>query len=155
MITYNKEYGCWFQLTDDSRHYGLFEMMTYKHNSTSDILVVFDHDNDTIVNHVYGANVLSVDELDKIVTEYVQAYESKLKAEEKREAVVRYEFTRAGVSVFERDVLDDILERDICEWFTLNHAGREIRIPDTAMAYEGLEVFLKEAIDDWDLEGEQ
>lgn len=154
MITYHKEYGCWFQMDETARHYHLYEMTTYKHKSTSDIIVVFDHDSDTIVNHVYGANTISIDELDKIVTEYVEEYEAKQKREkEKRERVVRYEFTRAGVTAFERDVIDDILDRDICEWFTLTHAGRELRIPDTAMAYEGMETFLQEAIDDWEYEG--
>lgn len=153
MITYHKEYGCWFQLTEDSKHYALMEMTPYKGEGTSDIIAIWDEDNREIVNWIYGASIFDIADLDHNVERYVTAYEKRKREKEKRERVVRYDFTRAGVTAFERDVIDDILDRDICEWFTLTHAGRELRIPDTAMAYEGMETFLQEAIDDWDYEG--
>lgn len=101
MITYHKDYGCWFQMDECSKHYGLFEMKTYKHHTTSDILAIWDHDNHEFVNYVYGANTLSVDELDKYVTEYVAEYEAKQKVKTSVEAFRKYNLSKAGVKAFE------------------------------------------------------
>lgn len=98
MITYHKEYGCWFQMTEDSKHYALYEATTYKHKSTSDRVIIWDEDNDEMVNFVYGANILSIDELDKAVSEYVAEYEAKQKAPK---AKATYRFTKAGIEAFE------------------------------------------------------
>ena len=151
MITYHKEYGCWFQLTEDSKRYALMEMSPYKGEGAVDILAIWDFDNHEIVDWIYHASALDIDDLDLNIENRVNNYEKRKREAEATPPVVKYDFTRAGVDAFKQDVLDDILDRDICEWFTLTHAGRQIRIPDTAMAYEGLETFLQEAIDDWEV----
>lgn len=112
MITYHKEYGCWFQTTEDAKHYALYEAKTYKHNTTSDRVIIWDEDNDEMVNFVYGATILSVDELDKAVSEYVAEYEAKQKAEEKTKvkAFVKHNFTRAGVNEFISDASEAFFE---------------------------------------------
>ena len=142
MITYHKDYGCWFQMTEDSKHYALYEATTYKHKSTSDRVIIWDEDNDEMVNFVYGANVLSIDELDKAVSEYVAEYEAKQKAPK---AKATYRFTKAGISAWCGDVVEDILDKGICESYTISHGNRVIKLPDLAEVHQLLEDFLKEA----------
>lgn len=150
MIKYTKRDGYTYTDERTGREYSLLEMKSYGGETTSDIIMIWDLETDTPANWVYGASLYEhdVQKLDELIAEYIEANRKKQTAPR-----VRYDFTRAGVTAFERDVIDDILDRDICEWFTLTHAGRELRIPDTAMAYEGMETFLQEAIDDWDYEG--
>lgn len=147
MIIYTKRDGYRYEDERTGRKYSLLEMKTYGGMSTSDIIMIWDEETDAPANWVYGASLYEHDaqKLDELIREYIEANQKR-----KRETVATYGFTRSGVNAFMRDVTDDILDRDICEWFALNHAGREIRIPDTAMAYEALEVFLQEAIDDWE-----
>lgn len=152
MITYHKDYGCWFQMSEDSRHYGLFEMKTYKHNSTSDIVVVWDHDNHEFVNYVYGANTLSVDELDKIVTEYVTEYEAKRKRAHKARAYIKHGFNEAGIKDFEDQASADFFEEfekpyddQHLENFDImvSCGNHQIRIPLGAEEWNELTYYLK------------
>lgn len=110
MITYTKQNGCFFQMNEGAKIYDLYEMQVYKGKTTSDIIAIFDHDNDCIVNHVYGANTISVDELDEVVSEYVTEYETKLKAKTKTEIVANYKFSKAGVKAFLEHASDDFFE---------------------------------------------
>lgn len=159
MITYHKEYGCWFQMTEDSKHYALYEAKTYKHNSTSDRVIIWDEDNDEMVNFVYGANVLSVDELDKAVSEYVTEYEARQKTEAKatQKAEVSYRFTRAGVKAFLADASAEFFEDmdnggEHLDQFDIGVScgKRSIRVPLGAEEWNGIEVWLEDAINEWE-----
>lgn len=156
MITYHKEYGCWFQMTEDSKHYSLFEMTTYKHKSTSDIIAIWDYDNHEFVNYLYGANTISVDELDKAVSEYVAEYEAKKKAEEKAKAEVlaKYKFTKAGVSAFLADASAEFFEdmdnggEHLDQFDIVVSCGkRSIRIPLGAEEWGSVETMLADCLE--------
>jgi hypothetical protein len=132
-------------MTEDSKHYALYEATTYKHNSTSDRVIIWDEDNDEMVNFVYGATILGVDELDKIITEYVAEYEAKQKSKAKAKVFVKYNFDKAGIKAWSNDVVDDILEREITCDYAISHGNRIIHLPDLAQIHELLEHFLEDA----------
>ena len=161
MITYHKEYGCWFQMTEDAKHYALYEAKTYKHNSTSDRVIIWDEDNDEMVNFVYGATILSVDELDKAVTDYVAEYEARQKAEAraKAEALAEYKFTKAGVNAFLDETSTDFFAEMEKDWddqhlelfdTVISCGTRQIKVPLGAYQWECLESYLKDAVEDWE-----
>ena len=154
MITYDKDYGCWFQMDFDSKHYGLFEMKTYKHNSTSDIVVVWDHDNHEFVNYVYGANVQSVDVLDKVVSDYVAEYEAKRNEKPKQEIAVNYRFNKAGVKAFvdgaSADFFADMDDggEHLDQFDIVVSCGKhQIKIPLGAEEWNSLEEMLNECLE--------
>lgn len=151
MITYHKEYGCWFQMTEDSKHYTLYEAKTYKHNTTSDRVIIWDEDNDEMVNFVYGANTISIEELDNVVSDYVAEYEAKQKAEAKNKvkAFIKYEFTKSGIEAFKnRASADFFAEMDsggehIDDFDILVSCGKhQIRVPLGAEEWNSVEVML-------------
>ena len=154
MITYDKRFGCWFQMDENSRHYSLYEMMTYKHNSTSDIVVIFDHDHDSIVNYVYGANILSVEELDKAVSEYVAEYEAMARGEGKVTPNLSYRFTKAGIEAFkDRASADFFAEMDrggehIDKFDIFVSCGKhQIRIPLGAQEWDIIDTMLSDCLE--------
>ena len=159
MITYHKDYGCWFQMDECSKHYALYEATTYKHKSTSDRVLIWDEDNDELVNFVYGATILSVDELDKAIAEYVAEYEAKQKAEakEKAKAFVKYEFTKAGVNSFLDKAQTDFFEEmdnggEHLEQFDIvvSCGKHKMRIPLGAYLWDRLADCLTDSVEDWE-----
>lgn len=78
MIHYDKKVGCYYEHETTGKHYQLYEAKVYKHNTTSDRIIIWDEDECRFVNFVYGANSLDIAELDHMVTYYVTKYESKL-----------------------------------------------------------------------------
>lgn len=149
MIIYSKRNGYYYEDETTGERFALVELKALGADLTTDIVGIWDEENNRFRGYFMGATLYDNDpkQLDELVQQYIEKPQQKA-----TEPVVSYAFNRNGVNAFKQDVLDDILDRNICEWFTLTHAGRTIRIPDTAMAFEGLEVFLDEAIDDWDVE---
>ena len=159
MITYHKEYGCWFQMNETAKHYALYKAKTYKHNSTSDRVIIWDEDNDEMVNFVYGASVLSVDELDKAVSEYVTQYESiqKKEAKNKVKAFAKYEFTKAGVNNFLDKASTDFFEdmdnggEHLDQFNIVVTCGKhKISMPLGAYLWDQLTDCLTDAVEDWE-----
>lgn len=157
MITYHKDFGCWFQMTEDSKHYALYEAKTYKHNSTSDRVIIWDVDNDEMVNFVYGATVLGVDELDKAVSEYVAEYEAKQK--NKAKAFAKYNSTKAGVRAFLDEASTDFFAEMEKPWddqhlenydIVISCGKRKISIPLGAEEWNGIEALLTDAAETWE-----
>lgn len=149
MITYHKEYGCWFQMTENSKHYALYEAKTYKHNTTSDRVIIWDEDNDEMVNFVYGATILGVDELDKAVSDYVAEYEAKKTAKAKR----HYSLNKAGVKAFEDKASADFFEEMEKPWeeqnlgkfdIIVSVGDHQISVPLGAEEWNDLVVWLSE-----------
>lgn len=146
MIIYTKDNGCYFVRESTEKHYHLYEAMTYKGKTTSDRIIIWDEDADKMVNFVYGANGIGVEELDKMVSAYVEEYEAKQK---KRVPVsTAYSFTRDGVRHWLNDVVEDILDKNICEDYLISHAHRVIRLPDLAHIHEGLQYLLETALEE-------
>ena len=153
MITYTKETGCFFQMSPDSKHYHLMEMVDYKGTKTSDIIAIWDFDNNALVGYHYGANTISVDELDHYVAEYVKEYEAKQEEQRRKPACVRYKFTKDGIRLFLNDSLAGIFEELDKEAdghpenydFVVTCGNRSIRIPCGAEEYDGLGRWLQDA----------
>lgn len=147
MIIYSKRNGYYYEDETTGERFALVELKSLGGNTTTDIVGIWDEKNNEFRGYFMGATLYENDpkQLDELVQQYIEKPKQKA-----TQTAVSYEFTHAGVKAFEQDVLDDILDHNICEWFTLSHAGRTIRVPDTAMAFEGLEMFLKEAIEDWE-----
>lgn len=161
MITYHKEYGCWFQMNENAKHYALYEATTYKHKTTSDRVLIWDEDADEMVNFVYGANILGVDELDKAITEYVAEYEAKKKAEAKAKikALAEYKFTKAGVRAFLDETSTDFFAEMEKDWddqhlehfdIVITCGTRKISIPLGAEQWDALERCLEDAVEEWE-----
>ena len=77
MIEYRKDVGCYYVHETNGKHYHLYEAKTYKHHTTSDRIIIWDEDEDKMVNFVYGATIIEIDELDEMVSHYVTEYEAK------------------------------------------------------------------------------
>lgn len=154
MLTYDKNNGFYYH--NDERHYHLYEMKTYLGDKTSDILVIFDHDRDTIVNHVYGATTIRPDELDRIVTEYVQQYERELRTPKapEPEKINEYTFDKLGVNGFLGDSLEDIFEAldngQTEPDLVLTLGEQKIRVPILAQTWELFERFMRDALEEWE-----
>ena len=150
MIAYTKENGCYYIEPKTGKHFHLYEMMTYKGKTTSDIVAIWDSDNNQFINYTYGANTIGVEELENVVAEYVAEYMAK-RNQGKRERVAKYDLTGYGVGAFCEDVMSDILDKDITGDFVISHAGREIGVPDFSENYEELERFLHAALENEDM----
>ena len=159
MITYTKQNGCFFQMNEDAKHYHLYEMQAYKGKATSDIIAIFDHDNDCIVNHVYGANTISVAELDEVVTEYVTEYEIRQKAKVKNEIVANYKFSKAGVKAFLGHASNDFFEemdkdldlQNLAQYDIVVSCGKHsISIPLGAEEWGCVEEMLENAVEEYE-----
>lgn len=146
MITYSKETGCYFDTGD--RHYHLLEMMDYKGKKTSDIIAIWDFDNNALVGYTYGASTIGIEELDEVVSEAVREHEAKQATAERTAPCIAYRFTKGGISAFSCDVVEDILEHDICEPYRISHGNRSIELPDLAQIHELLDVFLEDALEE-------
>jgi hypothetical protein len=155
MLTYDKNNGFYYH--NDDRHYHLYEMKAYLSDKTSDILVIFDHDRDTVVNHVYGATTIRPDELDRIVTEYVQQYERELRTPKAPEPdeVNEYKFNKLGVKGFMSDAFECIyeaLEDDSIKFpeIEIKVRDRKITIPILRQTWEHFERFMPDALEEWE-----
>lgn len=126
MIIYEKKNGWSFLSEDTEKQYSLYEMVSYRGHSTSDIITIWDHANDCFVNHVYGANSTSIEELSDIIAEYVKEYETKEKAKATAEIAASYKFSKAGVKAFLEYASDDFFAEMEKEWDEQNLAQFDI-----------------------------
>lgn len=157
MIIYNKKNGWFFLSEDTGKQYSLYEMVSYRGNTTSDIITIWDHDSDCIVNHVYGANSTSIEELSDIITEYVEEYETKEKAKAKVEIAASYKFTKAGVAAFLEYASDDFFEemekeldaQDLAQFDIEISCGKHsIKIPLCAEEWGYIEEMLTDCVEE-------
>lgn len=116
MITYHKEYGCWFQMTEDSKHYSLYKMRPYSGEDTLDIMAVFDYDSKETVGIICDSTLFDLEDLDCMIESKVLAYEAKQKASKKANAKTKHPFTSAGVNEFEAQVSSEFFEEMEKDW---------------------------------------
>lgn len=159
MITYNKKSGWGFIGEESGKQYSLYEMISYRGNTTSDIIIIWDHDSDCIVNHVYGANSTSIEELSDIITEYVKEYETKEKAKAKAEIAASYKFTKTGVKAFLEYASDDFFkemdkdpdEQDLAQFDIVVSCGKHsISIPLGAEEWGNIEELLFDSLENYE-----
>lgn len=158
MIIYTKNDGCYFEREATGKHYHLYELETYKGDTTSDIIAIMDHDENSFVNYLYGANVISIEDLDKAVGSYVEEYESKKQAKAVQTAVT-YKFTEDGIKRFMQSAYDDIFKameavNPMTDFYGdhdihVKIGCHEITIPDVAYAYQAFEEYLKDVLEDY------
>lgn len=142
MIIWDKRNGYSYEDEQTHKRYSLYEAECYKGEATSDILIIWDEELNRFTNYVYGASTLfeNLAELDDTIRQYVDDHK-KLEPTTK----IVYPLTKAGVSAWCSDVVDDILEREICCDYIISHGNRFIKIPDLAEIHGMLENFLAEA----------
>ena len=147
MIIWTAKEGYIYESESNGKRYALLEMKCYRGKATSDIIAIWDEENDCFVNHVYGATYLDgeIDELDKNIRILVDEYEAKAEARVHTGAEVHYKTTKAGVKAWCSDVVDDILDREVCCPYIISHGNRYVQLPDLAEIHEMLENFLTEA----------
>lgn len=159
MITYNKKSGWGFIGEESGKQYSLYEMVSYRGNTTSDIIVIWDHDSDCIVNHVYGANSTSIEELSDIITEYVKEYETKEKEKEKAEIAASYKFTKTGVKAFLEYASDDFFkemdkepeEQNLAQFDIVVSCGKHsISVPLGAEEWGNVESLLYDSLESYE-----
>jgi hypothetical protein len=148
MITYHKEYGLWFQLTEDSKHYGIYKMVTYSGDNSIDIAVVFDFDRKEIVTQIWEASAFDMEDLDCMIESKVTAYEAKTRVQATPK--IKYPFNKVGISAFMNDVADDIMNHGIYGDFKITHGKRTLAYPDTAECWEALSRCLDDALEEWE-----
>lgn len=146
MIIYDKKDGWEFLSEETGKRYALYEMVCYRGKATSDIIAIWDHDNDCIVSHVYGATCVRIEELSETISDYVMEYETRVRGKAKEETEVYYRLSKAGVKAWSGDVVDDICERGICHDYIISHGSRSINLPDLAEIHNMLECFLEDAV---------
>lgn len=157
MTIYTKENGCYYEQETTGKHYSLYEMMTYKGNTTSDIVAIFDDDNHELVGWFPGANIFDVNEIDKAVAELVEEYETKQKEKATPTVEVSYRFTKAGVEAFLADASAEFFEdmnnggEHLDQFDIVVSCGkRKIAVPLGAEEWNGIEVWLEDAINEWE-----
>lgn len=159
MITYNKKSGWGFIGEESGKQYSLYEMVSYRGNTTSDIIIIWDHDSDCIVNHVYGANSTSFEELSDIITEYVKEYETNDRAKAKPEIAASYKFTKAGVKAFLEYASDDFFkemdkdpeEQDLSQFDIVVSCGKHsISIPLGAEEWGNVESLMYDSLENYE-----
>jgi hypothetical protein len=147
MIIWTKKEGYIYEHETSGNRYHLYEMTCLNGEATSDMFAIWDHANDenVFVNWCAGATILSMEEINEAVADYVEEYEVKKQTTTKTETEVEYRLTKAGVKAWECDVVDDILDKDICEPYIISHGNRSIKLPDLAEIHDALSAFLEEA----------
>lgn len=142
MIIWDKRNGYIYEDENNGKRYSLLEGKAYGGDATSDIVIMWDEELNRFANYVYGATSLfeNIAELDETIKQYVNDYTS---LESTRHIV--YPLTKAGVEAWSNDVVDDILEREICCDYIISHGNRSIKLPDLAEIHNMLENFLKDA----------
>lgn len=148
MIIYDKKNGWAFLSEETGKHYALYEMISYRGHTTSDIIAIWDHDNDFIVNHVYGATILKIEELSETISYYVAEYETRARGKAKEETEIYYKLSKSGVRAWGNDVVEDICEKDLCGDYIISHGNRSVRLPDLAEIHNMLECFLEDVVEE-------
>ncbi len=155
MLIYTKKNGFCYESESTGKRYDLHEMTAYKGEATSDIIAIWDSENDCLVNHLYGASLINISGLDSLVSDYVREYEAKREEEERKPAPLSYRFTRDGVKLFLEDSVNDIFAEldkqengDPAKYdFIVSCGHRSIRVFCGAEEYDLLCRFLEDALE--------
>lgn len=145
MIIWSKHEGFYYEDESNGNRYALLEMTSYRGETTSDIIAIWEEEHNTFIDYVYGASHLyeNLTELDETIKHYVDKYNKKgLKT------TANYPLTKSGVKAWACDVVDDILDRDITGDFVITHCNRTIKLPDLADVYEMITGFLEEVAEE-------
>lgn len=147
MIIYTSREGYLWENEETGKQYSLYEMVCLGGKATSDMVAIWDHDNDEniFVNWFMGASCMDAKELDKTVAHYVAEYEAKKEAQKKERLGINYKLSKVGVKAWGCDVVDDICDKGICEPYIISHGNRYIELPDLAEIHNELEDFLATA----------
>ena len=159
MIIWDKRNGYIYEDEQTHKRFSLLEAKAYDGEATSDIVVIWDEKKNCFADYVYGATFLheNIAELDNVVSDYVADYEAKQKATAQAEIAINYKFTKAGVKAFLDGASTDFFEdmdnggEHLDQFDVVVSCGKhQIRIPLGAEQWNGFEIFLNDAIDDWD-----
>lgn len=141
MIIYSKRNGYYYEDETTGERFALVILNSLGGTTTTDIVGIWDEENNRLRGWFYGATLLESDpkQLDELVPQYI------LKPEPKPcKPVVKYSFTKAGSKAFCDDVVGEFFEamdkdEDLRAYNIHVTVGkRTIEIPMLADIYEGL-----------------
>lgn len=156
MIIWDKKNGYTYEDETNGKRYSLFEAKCYQGEATSDIVIIWDEDRNRFANYVYGADTLHehIEELDNTIRYYVgEATKVTPKAE------VSYRCTKAGVKAFLDEASTDFFAEMEKPWddqhlenydIVISCGKRKISIPLGAEEWNGIEVLLTDASENWE-----
>lgn len=155
MIIWGKKNGYTYKDEATNKEYSLHELMCYKGTASSDIVGIWDEENNCFANYVYGAEFLdeSIEELNNAIKFYVDDYEAKRNKPSKARAFVKYGFSKAGVHDFLEHASNDFFAdmdnggEHIDQFDIVVSCGKhKIRVPLGAEEWDGLESWLIDTI---------
>lgn len=149
MIIWSKKNGYAYEDEFTHKRYSIFEAITYKGESSTDAVAIWDDEEEQFVNYLYGADFLykNLAYFDEAVSCCIKEYEEKEKA--------RYRFTKAGVRLFVEKASDDFFkameEGEDLEPYNIDITvgNHRIVVPLGAMEWDGLETWLKECAEEY------
>ena len=156
MIIWDKKNGYTYKDEATNKEYTLHELMCYKGTASSDIVGIWDKENNCFANYVYGAEFLdeSIEELNNTIKFYVDAYEANQKTKQKAKAFIKYEFTKAGVKAFLESASDEFFEdmdnggEHLDRFDIVVSCGKHLlRMPLGAEEWGNLEVMLEDCLE--------
>lgn len=155
MIIWDKKNGYTYKDEATNKEYTLHELMCYKGTASSDIVGIWDEENNCFANYVYGAEFLdeSIEELNNTIKFYVDDYEAKRNKPSNARAFVKYGFSKAGVHDFLEHASNDFFAdmdnggEHIDQFDIVVSCGKhKIRVPLGAEEWDGLESWLIDTI---------
>lgn len=133
--------GYYYEDETTGERFALVELKSLGATTTSDIVGIWDEENNEFRGYFYGATLYENDpkQLDELVQQYIEKPKQKT-----AEPVVSYAFTKTGSKAFCDDVVSDFFEamdndEDLRAYDIHVTVGkRTIEIPMFADVYEGL-----------------
>ena len=161
MIIWDKKNGYVYEDETNGKRYSTYEAKCYEGECTSDILIIWDEENNCFANYVYGATLLheNIEELNNTIKFYVDDYEAKRNKPSKARALIKYEATKAGVRAFLDEASTDFFAEMEKPWddqhlenydIVISCGKRKISIPLGAEEWNGIEALLTDAAETWE-----
>lgn len=154
MIIYSKRDGYYYKDETTGERFALVELKTLGADLTTDIVGIWDEENNELRGYFSGATLYENDpkQLDELVQEYIEKPHQK-----PAKPAVSYAFTRAGCKAFCEDVVSEFFEamdvdKDLRDYNIHVTVGkRTVELPMFADIYEGL-CYWFDNIEDFDEE---
>lgn len=142
------------------KEFALFDTNSLGGETTPDIVVIFDYAENKVVNYFYGStNCMDGNKAIRELEENARYYVNEYLRRDLNPATIKYPFDENGVKRFMASAYDDIFKAmENCNPMTDNYGDHdiyirigchEIRVPDVAYAYQAMEAYLEDVLEDY------
>lgn len=154
MIIWNKRNGYSYEDEHSGKRYSIFEVNSYKGETSMDAVAIWDDTEEHFVNYVFGADFLYKDlyYFDEAVAYQINEYEANKLDSEK----VRYRFSKPGVRMFLEKASDDFFEAmeddngDLVNYdIQITVGGHKIIVPLMAETWDCLSEWMTECVEEY------